>query len=231
MTAIDTTFDFRTDANGGDPDKTSPTLRRYHQLLWSKPLPNGKLFELTCNFRDRYLYHRSELGEFVLTSDSVLPTFTSWKRCAHIIGPKEEDDHFDYITYTIGGMMIFPGNKVNGQMTINGERGFNQKISDRFDLTLECIRRYYNREDSPLRAALDRYADYFCLFDDFHGYVDFFLLQDLVTDDQTAIRFFAPFDDFNSPPIPANTEDYSKFRIRTIQFVNNRNRRIANLFG
>ena len=39
--AIDTAFDFRTDANGKDPDSHSLTLRRYHRLLWSKPLPNG----------------------------------------------------------------------------------------------------------------------------------------------------------------------------------------------
>lgn len=38
---IDTTFDFYTDANDGDPNSTSPTLRSYHQLLWSKPLPNS----------------------------------------------------------------------------------------------------------------------------------------------------------------------------------------------
>ena len=44
---IDTTFDFRTDTPPGrDPDSHSPTLRRYHQLLWSKPLPSGVLFEL-----------------------------------------------------------------------------------------------------------------------------------------------------------------------------------------
>jgi integrase len=39
---IDTTFDFRSDTPPGlDPDTYSPTLRRYHRLLWSKPLPSG----------------------------------------------------------------------------------------------------------------------------------------------------------------------------------------------
>ena len=38
---IDTSFDFRTDASGKDPDAYSPTLRQYHRLLWSKPLPSG----------------------------------------------------------------------------------------------------------------------------------------------------------------------------------------------
>ena len=43
MTAgVDTTFDFHSDTPAGkDPDKYSPTLRRYHQLLWSKDLPYG----------------------------------------------------------------------------------------------------------------------------------------------------------------------------------------------
>ena len=44
---IDITFDFRTDTPPGkDPDARSPTLRRYHKLLWSKPLPNGMMFDL-----------------------------------------------------------------------------------------------------------------------------------------------------------------------------------------
>lgn len=44
---IDVTFDFRSDTPPGmDPDARSPTLRRYHRLLWSKPLPSGRAFEL-----------------------------------------------------------------------------------------------------------------------------------------------------------------------------------------
>ena len=41
-----TSFDLRTDAGGKDPDKRSPTLRRYHRLLWSEPLPGGAMFDL-----------------------------------------------------------------------------------------------------------------------------------------------------------------------------------------
>src|SRR5919106_292969 len=43
---IDTSFDFRTDASGKDPDACSPTLRQCHKLLWSKALPDGRLFDL-----------------------------------------------------------------------------------------------------------------------------------------------------------------------------------------
>ena len=65
--AIDITFDFRTDTPPGkDPDALSPTLRRYHKLLWSKPLPSGVPFALSDTSPGDYLHHRSELGEFFL---------------------------------------------------------------------------------------------------------------------------------------------------------------------
>ncbi|MBC7899186.1 MAG: hypothetical protein H7070_03950 [Saprospiraceae bacterium] len=224
---IDTKFDFRTDATGPDPDNTSPTLKRYHQFLWSKFLPNGKIFNLDSESGNGYLYHKSELGEFVLTSDSVLPTFSRRKRYALIEQiPHEDVAHFDYITYTIGGMMIFPGNKIDGRMTINGARGCHQIIADRFDLTVECIRRYYGGEESPLYAVLARYDSFFRLFSDFKGYVDFFLLQDLVVGDYSAVRFFTPFNNFQSSPLPQNIEAYTLFRERTIAFVESRNDRI-----
>ena len=86
------------------------------------------------------------------------------------------------IGYTIGGMMLFPGNRVGGKMTINGARGFHPRIKDRFDLTVECIRRHYRDEPSPLSDTLARYADFFGLFGDFQGYVEYFLLQDLVSE-------------------------------------------------
>ena len=75
---IDVTFDFRTDAGGKDPDASSPTLLRYHHLLWSKSLPSGKNFRLTPRSKKPYaLLHDSDLGTFHLTSDSVLATFTT----------------------------------------------------------------------------------------------------------------------------------------------------------
>jgi len=180
--AIDTSFDFRADAGGKDPDVYSPTLRRYHKLLGSKPLASGSLVDLNDTVRGVYLYHCSKLGEFFLSSDSVIPTFTRWGFAAKhpelVTG--EENEAFMAISYTIGGMMVFPGNSVEGKWTINQARGCLSKISDRFDLTLECIRRYYVGEASPLSETLGRYRGFFALFENFSGYVDFFLLQDLV---------------------------------------------------
>lgn len=75
---IDVAFDFRSDTPGypkSDPDALSPTLRRYHRLLWSKPLPNGVVFELVDTTPGVYLHHNSHVGQFWLASDAVIPTF------------------------------------------------------------------------------------------------------------------------------------------------------------
>jgi hypothetical protein len=228
---IDTSFDFRTDAGGKDVDSYSPTLRRYHQALWSKPLPSGAPFDLDDTTPNSYLHHRSNLGEFFLASDTVITTLTGHGALApirHLI-PESETITFLSHCFTIGGMLVFPGNRVNGKMTINGARGFHPRITDRLDLTLECIRRHYLGQPSPLGGVLDRYRDFFALFEDFHGYVDFFLLQDLVTNDYSRVAFFAPFDDFMTPAIPKDINTYREYTRLSIEFVQARSRRIGAL--
>jgi hypothetical protein len=228
--AIDIAFDFRSDAKGKDPDSHSPTLRRYHKLLWSKPLPGGASFDLSETTRGVYLHHRSSIGEFSLASDSVMPTFTLYPALKSITDqfPEQENAEFRTIAYTIGAMMVFPGNRIDGKPTINGARGLNRTISDRFDLTLECIRLYYLNKESPLAATLTRYDDFFSLFDDFHGYVTFFLLDDLVTG-EFGVKFFMPFDEFHTPSVPKDVDAYKEYRQRSIDFIEARNDRIKQL--
>ena len=100
------------------------------------------------------------------------------------------------------------------------------KIKDRFDLTLECIRRHYANEPSPLTDVLARYADFFDLFENFAGYVEFFLLQDLVTTECRRINFFLPFDDFQRPPLPQVLAEYRTYSRKLTAFVFARNTRI-----
>ncbi len=226
---IDIDFDFRSDTPpGGDPDARSPTLRRYHSLLWNKPLPCGVNFSLATTTPGAYLHHKSEIGEWVMSSDSVIPDFTRAARISHVVEqiPPSEREHFLRLSYTIGGMMIFPGKKINGQMTINGARGCNYRIKDRFDLTMECVRRHYIDDESPLSATLSRYGAFFRLFGDFRGYVEFFLLQDLVDENFSAVRFFTPFEDFHPWPVPGSVAEYRSYRDHAVAFLNARNRRV-----
>jgi len=77
-----------------------------------------------------------------------------------------------------------------------------------------------------LGETLTRYRDFFALFESFRDYVDFFLLQDLVTDDCSAVRFCMPFDDFKTPSVPKDFDTYMEYRRRSIEFIEARNRRI-----
>ena len=226
---IDITFDFRSDTPPGkDPDALSPTLRSYHKFLWSKPLPNGVLFELDDTKSNVYLYHQSEIGEFFLSSDSAIHTFSRWASMAHIINQLKqgEAEEFRRVGYSMGGMIIFPANRIEEKNTINVARGFHPLIKDRIDLTVECIRRYYKNEKSPLSEVLTRYADFFAIFGDFKGYVEFFLLQDLVTEDFSSIKFFITFEDFKTPVVPKTLDAYLSYKHLTIKFTNERNQRI-----
>lgn len=229
---IDVDFDFRSDTPAGkDPDRWSPTLRGYHRWLWSKRLPGGAVLSLddTTPF---YLHHRSDLGEFFLSSDAVIPTYRAWLGPSELVRivaqtDRESLDQFQHLAYTVGAMMVFPGNQVAGQWTINQARGMLARtIADRLDLTLECIRRHYLGQSSPLADTIGRYDDFFGLFGDFRGYVDFFLLGDLVADDYSRVDFFLPFEEFTDPALPQDSTGYETYRQRSLDFVRARNRRV-----
>lgn len=226
-TDIDVTFDFRRDTpEGKDPDTHSKTLRRYHKLLWSKRLPCGAFFGLDDGIPGHYLHHRSIVGEFSLSSDAVIPTF-KWHERIQTLIPEEELKAFNAAGYTIGGMMLFPANRIGGKWTINQARGCTRRIGDRFDLTLECIRRHYGNGKSPLSDVLTRYARFFDLFGDFSGYVEFFLLHDLVSSDFSAVKLSAPFDDFSGSPIPNGADEYRAYESAARAFIEARNQRIS----
>jgi hypothetical protein len=106
------------------------------------------------------LHLLSELGEFFPTSDAVIPTFTRWPILKHLTEqiPEVENEAFRTLGYTIGGMMVFPGNQVNRRPTINAARGLHPQIRDRFDLTLECIRRRHRGVSSLADGAGPRPA-------------------------------------------------------------------------
>jgi hypothetical protein len=140
----------------------------------------------------------------------------------------EEVQDFRNLGYTIGGSIIFPSKKIDGKMTINGARGFNVKIADRFDLTLECIRLHYIGRPNPLDETLKSNSNFFDLFSSFRGYVDFFLLQDLVSPDYAQINFFTDIDIvFDNSPLPQRLEEYLTYMQRNIDFLNARNGRVA----
>ncbi len=224
---VDTTFNVHSDAHGGDPDSTSPTLRRYHKILWSKVLPQGKSFELKEK-SGVYLYHCSDLGEFILGSDAITHSYKNHKRKNWLLKqiPNEVNELFDFGS-TIGAFIVFPNNRIGRKHTINQARGVNSLIDDRFDLTLECIRLFYLGQQSPLYDTFSRYKNFFDLFENFENYVRFFFLDDLV-DEKQNVKFYLRFDDFKTRPKFSDIDDYLFYKNRVIDFIKSRNKRIEN---
>lgn len=236
---IDITFDFTTDTpkywdnfqndnvlggGGADPDAVSKTLQNYHQLLWSKPLPNGEHMNLASGKGSNYLTWKN----FRFGSDSILASFRyiRYREMLEEVSkrvPKYEEfiESFIHKTYTIGGSIIFP--KEN---SINRARGVNPFIKDRWDLALECIRKYYKNEDSPLYETLVMNKEFFDLFVDFKGYVDFFFLQDCVSEDYKTVIFWIGDGDLSKNPMPKSVDEYLLWIDKQLDFVSKRNRRI-----
>ncbi|TWS26553.1 hypothetical protein FK268_04835 [Tsukamurella sputi] len=229
---LSTRIDFSEDTPPGkDSDVFSPTLRQYHRALWSRELPGGGNFNLIAKGYRPYLSHRSPLGDFDLSSDICVPGFVGRRRMESIIKetPYRAIDKFEAVRGTIGGRMIWPSRTINGTGTINGMRGFHPRISDRWDLTVECVRRHYAAQASPLSTVLEANRGFFDLFNDFRGFVDFFLLQDIVSPDYTSVRFLMPFDDFTTPALPADSASYTQYLAKATGYIRARNTRIASL--
>lgn len=164
------------------------------------------------------------LGTFSLASDAITTRLRG--RAAKLTKLISAGSLPPDLGYTIGSSIIFPGNRIDGAATINGARGFHPRVADRFDLTLECIRRHYRGEASPLEAALQRYSDFFALFESFPQYVEFFLLQDLWDKSASRIKFLHHFDDFSTPAVPKTPEDLISYLQANNEFILARNRRI-----
>ena len=213
--------------NYKDPDRHSKTLREYHMFLWSKHLVCGHFFELFPYSNGRMI-HKSDSMEFVLSSDSIGHTYSKWDKMKNIVShiSLDEMNEFKTLCTSIGGYMIFPAKKVNNQFTINQSRGINKKICDRWDLTLECIRLYYSNQPSPLSRTITNYSSFFKLFKNFKGYVQYFLMQDLVSKNYESVNFYLPHTQFNTNPIPKTLKEYYTYMNNVKKFIKKRNSRI-----
>lgn len=213
-----------------DPDSASKTLKEYHKELWSKQLPNGEMFNLENGSNKDYLIWNG----MRFSSDSITASFR-YKNNRKLLEnvAKSIPDYQKFIenyirkTYTIGGMIIFP--KRNGG--INQSRGCNIKIRDRWDLTLECIRKFYLGEESPLYDVLLAEKDFFELFIDFKGYIEFFYLQDCVSSDYKKVKFWLENNNFIGNSLPQNVEEYMNWIDKELDFVEKRNNRIKNQYS
>lgn len=240
-----------------DPDAHSARLKACHQALWSKKLPTEGVIDL----RPDGLGLRDQVSGEFLKSDAAMPVWERWGEVKGLLNGTEEllqqeglgsIHDLGWRLYDMGGMVLFPGHRVDGRWTINQAKGCSRfKIADRLDLTLECIRLYYELLDAragvvddlpegyssvnPLGDVLHRYRSFFDLFGSFEGYIGFWLLDDLVVKDEAGLRvdFLLPRDssaayDFTRErALPADEHEYFTFLKVSDDFVAKRNRRMA----
>lgn len=243
-----------------DPDSYSQRLRGWHQVLWAKPLPDGTALDL--------IPHRNGLLDpgrgLFLKSDTAIPAWENWDEAQPLLAPVDKRlkdagrgsiHDLGWRLYDMGAMILFPGWQVDRQWTINQAKGcLRLTIADRLDLTVECIRLYYEylheqqrpgdddaslpvgyARVNPLGPTLHRYRSFFTLFETFDRYVDFWLLQDLVTKGPSGmkVKFFTPGSsesghDFTTvAALPNEVDEYVAYLIDADDFVKLRNHRMA----
>lgn len=227
---IDVTRNLLEDAGGRDPDSHSPLLRQYHRQLWSRPLPSGHTLEL-----DEKLRLRSGDEDWWLASDAITNSYLSWSQPAWFAKVRSDIDPdlvrglFD-AGCTVGAYIVFPyaRRQEDGKYpwSINQARGMRRQVRDRMDLTLECIRRHFRGEDSPLAPTLTNVEGFFALFDDFNEYVQHFLLDGLV-DNDGKVRYLTDHVDLAGDGLPRSADEYRTYIARTMDFIKSRNEAIV----
>lgn len=92
---------------------------------------------------------------------------------------------------------------------------------DRFDLTLECIKNYYEGKGSPLSWVIEADREWFEQFVSFSGFIDFFLLNDWVDEQYQVIDQLG-----TGEILPQTVEELETWYERMEDLVNARNQRI-----
>ena len=244
-TNFEVNFDFTTDVDGfweefwsnpdglghvtskNDPDSQSKKLQEYHLLVWNKRIFNNEL-QARSDINGNLYFSYKELN---LSSDSII---NSYRYKSLVFNLKEEmkkkgenyksfQEEYIKKSYNIGGMIIFPKHP----NSLNQKRGMHNKIRDRFDLTLECIRRYYEQSKNynPLQDVLQADEKYYNFFGSFKGFIDTFFLQDWV-DKYYRVKFMLDFDNFQTSPLPQNYDEYMILHDKQLELVQKRNCRI-----
>lgn len=187
-----------------DPDRYSKKLYEAIRTIWNgKRLPNGEVFSLGEPYCHEFPFGTcwqidDEEGNFY-GSDFIGPSFTgAYVKLQKNVDSKEEqkiNEQLGQLLYDcrrIGGHIIWPR---LGQEGINLARAV---TNDRMDVTLLELRDFYAKPDgaplynAKLRAAFRANRKYLMMFEDFDGFIDFFMLRDSFVGKNGAVKIFGP---------------------------------------
>lgn len=215
-----------------DPDAKCEELREMHYRLYNRyalyinrPFSFEKKYPLSFS-EGRYFY-LSENGSCRLGSDTMNSSYLYYEALKNIKSEMEKcgrnaeaeiEKYRKDIIYRPGNFIVFPKKD-----SINVERGRNGKIKDRFDLTLDCIKKQYEKEDNPLAYVLQKNWEYFfCRFRDFNEYVHFFMLEDYLDEKCNVMQFI----DNEDHILPKNLGEYDEYIKRISSVIEKRTKRI-----
>lgn len=223
-----------------DPDKVNPQLRQAHRLLWSKAPRGRQPLVLSALKWSDYLKVVSSPDGWTVGSDNFATTHTNALRAFAERLEGFTDGHLCEFC-TIGGYIVFPNrlaqqrptttNPTARRWSVNQARGMERQISDRFDLTLEAIRLFYegtvHRNENPIGDVLEAYRWWFELFgkgtDGFLAFADFFLLTPML-DGQGLVKPFKPLTLAFDHALPKDDETaYRAYIADQLDFVRRRN--------
>ncbi|MDL2261433.1 hypothetical protein LJC08_04285 [Methanimicrococcus sp. OttesenSCG-928-J09] len=197
-----------------EADKYNPDLRRAMQKLYGrKGFDFGKVGDDFYDTDKRNQYRPDGYSTYT-SLDEKDPNYWSKMKFREnaIENNKEISDRCDLLARTIAGELFFPCRELNGK-TINQMRGTNGNINDMMYLTLENIRKYYEKEpeDYPLKETIERYGYFFDRFNSFDEYIEYNFLQDF---------------ELLPKKFPANEEELVEYWKKSIEFLEARLKRI-----
>jgi hypothetical protein len=223
-----------------DPDKVNPDLRDAHRLLWGKAPRGGAVLGLSALRWSDYLKVVSTADDWTLGSDHFAAIHYNALRTLAEGLDGLTDGHLCQFC-TIGGYIVFPNqlaqqrpttiNRTARHWSINQARGMDGRISDRFDLTLEAIRLFYegivHRDENPIGDVLEAYRWWFELFgrgaDGFEAYADFFFLNPML-DEHRRVKPFGSLPLVFDHALPKDDETaYRGYVADQLDFVSRRN--------
>ena len=174
-----------------DPDACSERLYEFHGVLWEKQRKQTEFLNLNIPqivICQKSIWFKLNNKNIALGSDSIMNIY--WHRTSgnmpeimkKISQTKSNYKEFikEYLkkANTIGGFVLF----TRHNNSINQQRG-KRPIDDRFDLTLECIRRayqyrdFYREDNNPLFGLSEEDKKFFRMFGSFENYAKFFCLN------------------------------------------------------
>ena len=196
---------------GLDSDHVNPDLRvAMQQLYGSKGFDFGKVGNIFYD-EDRKNQFRPD-GYSTYTSLSTNYITRMPFRPKTVTENKELSQRCLFLAGTIAGELFFPCRRHNGD-TINQARGKHREVNDMLHITLECFKKYYSgeKEQYPLKEAVERYSYFFDRFSSFNDSIEYNLLQD---------HIFLP------KKFPTNESELVEYWERSVAFMEARNRRI-----